>query len=74
MEEKAQSQQYLKPYEEEVIIKYLLQMSDLGYPIRIKYIPSIAFSVTRQRSAADRPPNPPGKNWAKALELRYPEL
>jgi hypothetical protein len=30
MEEKAQSQQYLTPWEEDVLIKYLLQMSDLG--------------------------------------------
>jgi hypothetical protein len=29
MEEKAQSQQYLTPWEEDVLIKYLLQMSDL---------------------------------------------
>jgi hypothetical protein len=47
MEEKAQGQQYLKPYKEEVIVKYLLQMSNLGYPIQIKFIPSLAYSVTR---------------------------
>lgn len=41
-EEKAQGQQYLKPYEEEVIVKYLLQMADLGYPIRMKFIPPLA--------------------------------
>jgi len=39
-EEKAQGQQYLKPYKEEVIVKHLLQMSSLGYPIRMKFIPS----------------------------------
>jgi len=49
-------------------------MSDLGQPIRIKFIPSIAFSVTRERPKADRPLKPPGKNWAKALENRHPEL
>jgi hypothetical protein len=49
-------------------------MSDLGQPIRIKFIPSIAFSVTRKRPKADRPLKPPGKNWVKALENRYPEL
>jgi hypothetical protein len=47
MEEKAQGQQYLKPYKEEVIVKYLLQMSDLGHLIRMKFIPSLAYSVTR---------------------------
>jgi hypothetical protein len=39
IEEKAQGQQYLKPYEKDVIVQYLLQMSDLGHPIRIKFNP-----------------------------------
>ena len=30
MEDKVRDQQYLKPYEEDVVIKYLLQMFDLG--------------------------------------------
>ena len=30
IEEKAQSQQYLTPWEEDVVVKYLLQMSDFG--------------------------------------------
>jgi hypothetical protein len=46
-------------------------MSNLGQPVRV---PSIAFSATRQRPTPDRPPKPPGKNWAKALENRHPEL
>ena len=71
MEAKAQGQQYLKPYKEDVVVKYLLQMSNLGQPIRLKFIPSIAFSVTRQRPAADRPVNPPSRNWTKALENRH---
>jgi hypothetical protein len=74
IEEKAQSQQYLTPLEEDVVVKFLLQMSDLGQPIRMKFIPSIAFSVTRERPKADRPPKLPGKNWAKAFENRHPEL
>ena len=61
-EEKAQGQQYLRPYEEEVIVKYLLQMADLGYPIRMKFIPSLAYSVTRHRPTAERPPKAPGRN------------
>ncbi|KAH7033956.1 hypothetical protein B0J12DRAFT_582525, partial [Macrophomina phaseolina] len=43
-------------------------------PIRIKFIPSLAFSVTRQRSTTDKPIKPPGKNWPRAFEKRYPEL
>jgi hypothetical protein len=61
-EEKAQGQQYLKSYEEEVIVKYLLQMADLGYLIRITFIPSLAYSVTRHRLITERPPKAPGRN------------
>jgi hypothetical protein len=60
--QKAQSQQYLYPSEEKAVVKFLLHMSDLGRPVRIKYIPSQAFSVARQRSATDRPLKPPGRN------------
>lgn len=74
IEAKAQSQQYLTPFEEEAMVDFVLQMSDLGTPVRMKYIPSIAFSVTRGRPEPDRPLKPPGKNWAKSLEKRHPEL
>src|SRR5438045_3210271 len=74
IEEKAQSQQYLTPWEEDVVVKFLLQMSNLGQPMRIKFIPWIAFSVTHQRPKADRPLKPPGRNWAKAMENRHPVL
>jgi hypothetical protein len=40
----------------------------------MKHIPLIAFIATRQQPALERPPKPPGKNWAKALENRYLEL
>ncbi|TAQ90358.1 hypothetical protein B7494_g1303 [Chlorociboria aeruginascens] len=74
IEEKAQGQQYLKPWEEDVVVKFLLQMSNTGQPVRMKFIPSIAFIATRKRPVADRPLKPPGKNWAKALEKRHPVL
>ena len=74
MEEKAQSQQYLTPWEEDVLIKYLLQMSDLGQPIRIKFIPALAFRVTCHRPTIDRHLKPPDRNWTKALEKRHPNL
>ncbi|KUJ20687.1 uncharacterized protein LY89DRAFT_563477, partial [Mollisia scopiformis] len=50
---KARGQQYLEPYEEDVVVKYLLQMSDLDQPIRIKFIPFIAFRVTYHRPITD---------------------
>ncbi len=74
IEDKGRGQQYLKPYEEEVIVKYLLQMSNLGYPIRMKFIPSLAYSVTRHRPTIERPLKAPGRNWAKVLEKRHPIL
>jgi hypothetical protein len=74
IEEKAESQQYLNPPEVKAVIEFLLHMSNLGQPVRMKYIPSIAFLATRNRSMQDRPRKPPGKNWAKALEKRHPEL
>jgi hypothetical protein len=75
-EEKAQRQQYLTIEEEKSLVSFLLLMSDLGQPVRIKYIPSLAFSVARQRSnvTTDNPIKPPGKNWARAFEKRNPEL
>ena len=45
--EKAQRQQYLTIEEEKALVSFLLLMSDLGQPVRIKYIPSLAFSVAR---------------------------
>ncbi|KAF2729862.1 hypothetical protein EJ04DRAFT_446407, partial [Polyplosphaeria fusca] len=71
---KAQSQQYLYPYEENALIEFLLHESMLGKPVRMKHITSLAFSVTRHRPPADRPLKPPGANWAKGLERRRPEL
>ncbi|KAF2843877.1 hypothetical protein T440DRAFT_437090, partial [Plenodomus tracheiphilus IPT5] len=71
--DKAQSQQYLTPWEESALVKFVLQMSDLGQPVRIKYIPTLAFVATHARPPIDRPLKPPGKNWAKAFEKRHPE-
>jgi hypothetical protein len=73
MEVKAQSQQYLSPWEEDALVKFLLQMSDLGQPVRIKFIPLLAFCVARQQSEQARPPKPPNKNWARAFEKRHPD-
>ena len=73
-EAKAQRQQYLTLEEEKAMIKFLLLMSSLGYPVRIKFIPSLAFSIARRRSATNKPIKPPGKNWARAFEKRHPTL
>lgn len=70
-EAKSQSQQYSTPSEEKAVVKFLLQMSDFGQPVRIKYIPSLAFSVARHRLSADRPIKPSGENWARCFEKRH---
>jgi hypothetical protein len=75
-EEHAQSKQYLTPEEETAIVKFLLLMSNLGHPVRIKFLPSLAVSIARRRSSVttNDPIKPPGKNWPRAFEKRHPEL
>ncbi|KAF2191907.1 hypothetical protein K469DRAFT_732021 [Zopfia rhizophila CBS 207.26] len=70
----AQLQQYLTPEEEKALVRFLLLMSSLGHPVRIKFIRSLAYSIARQRSTADRPIKPPYKNWPQAFQKRHPEL
>ncbi|KAF2791632.1 hypothetical protein K505DRAFT_326697 [Melanomma pulvis-pyrius CBS 109.77] len=62
-EEIAQRQQYLTVEEEKALVAFLLLLSSFGQPVRIKYIPTLAFSIARRRTLA-RPNKPPGKNWA----------
>ena len=59
------------PEEEKALVAYLLLMSNLGYPVRIKYITSLALTLVRQRSPTAKPP---GKNWPRAFKKRHPEL
>src|SRR4051812_48414078 len=61
-ETKAQGQQYLTPPEERALEKYLRLMAELGTPVRIKFIPSLAFSIARQRSTTNEAIKSPGKN------------
>jgi hypothetical protein len=73
-EDLAQSQQYLTREEEKALVKFLLLMSSLGQPVRIKFMRSLALSIVRQRSPEGRLIKPPGKNWPRAFEKRHPEL
>ena len=73
-EEKAQCQQYLTVEEEKALVTFLLMKSSLGQPVRIKYIPSLAFSLANRRSTPNKPIKPPGKNWARAFEKRQPAV
>jgi hypothetical protein len=73
IEAKAKGQQYLTPSEEKALEKYLKLMADLGNPVRIKYLPSLAFSIARQRST-NKATKPPGKNWPRGFQNRHPAL
>ena len=47
IEAKAKGQLYLTPSEEKALEKYLKLMADLGNPVRIKFLPALAFSIAR---------------------------
>jgi hypothetical protein len=44
MEEKVRSQQCLYPWEDDALVKFFLQMFDLGQPVRILFILFVASS------------------------------
>jgi hypothetical protein len=73
-QQSAQGRQYLTPEEEKALVNFSLIMSHLGQPVRIKFIPALAFSIARQQSTPNTQYKPPGKNWARAFEKRHPEL
>jgi len=62
------------PFEEKALVKYLLRMSDNGYPVAVKYLHSLDFIIPRQRSTTAEAINPLGKNWPQAFHKRHPEL
>jgi hypothetical protein len=71
---KAEGQQYLTVPEEKALETFLKLMSDFGYPVRIKFLPSFAYSIARQRSTTNIAIKPPSKNWAQAFQKRHPGL
>jgi hypothetical protein len=62
IEEKAQSQHYLTLSEDKAVLDYLLQMTHIRQPVKMKYMPAIAFCATRQQPVPDRPHKPLDKN------------
>ena len=73
-EQKAQSQQYLTPLEEKALEKFLKLMSDLGNSVQIKFVPLLAFSITRQHSTMGKAMKSLGKNWAQGFEKHHSAL
>jgi hypothetical protein len=74
VEEKAQSQHYLYPWEAKALVKFLVHQDALGRSVQIKHVRSIAWSLARQRPPSDRPSKPPSKNWPQAFYRRHDEL
>jgi hypothetical protein len=72
-EAKAQGQQYLTLLEEKALEKYLKLMADLGNPVQIKCLPTLAFSIARQR-LSNKAAKPPSKNWPQGFQKHYPAL
>jgi len=70
-EQKAQSQQYLTSSKEKALEKFLNSIFDLGNPVRIKFVPSLAFSIARQRFTTRKAIKPLGKNWALGFLKRH---
>lgn len=48
-------------------------MGAVGTPVRVKYIPALAFCIASRR-ATKRPSEPPKKNWPQAFRRRHPQL
>lgn len=59
------------PSKEKAFKKYLKGISDFRNPVRIKFVPFLAFVIARQRSTIGKPINPPGKNWAQGFVRRH---
>jgi hypothetical protein len=74
IKEKPKRQQYLSRAEENALAKYLIHMSDRGYPIRAICVPSLAFIIACQRSTMDVTIKPLGRNWHQAFRKRNSEL
>ncbi|KAF4547242.1 Hypothetical protein D9617_51g089060 [Elsinoe fawcettii] len=49
-------------------------MSSLGTPVRMEYIPRLAYIIAGTRPLKDRPRKQSGKDWVKAFEKRHAEL
>lgn len=71
LEQKGQDQQYLTLWEEEALVKFILQMAETGFPVRIKFILFLAHRLPLQRPATERPLKPPHLNWTRAFRKRY---
>ena len=74
VEEKAQSQYYLYPWEAKAFVKFLVHQDALERSVQIKHVRSIAWSLTCQRPPSDRLSKPSSKNWPLTFYRRHDGL
>jgi DDE superfamily endonuclease len=72
--EKDDGQRYLYPWEEQALVRFIVQQDALGRSIRMKYLRLIAFGLASQRPLADRPDKPPYRNLPQEFYKRRVEL
>lgn len=53
--DEAAKQQYLTPPEEQALVEYVLRMSDHGYPLPVKFLPSLSHTMARQMLGVSAP-------------------
>ena len=76
-----ETEQYLSPTEEKILIKWILRSDSLGNPISPAFTRKLAFEIRDSRpKLSSRPstfslPTPlPGKNWVDSLRSRHPTI
>ena len=74
-----ESEQYLSPTEEKILIKYILRLDSLGNPISPAFTRKLAYEIRLSRpklsnSTTLPPPSFPGKHFVDRLRRRYPTI
>jgi hypothetical protein len=49
--ESAVKRQYLTPSEEKALVDYILRLAERGYPVPVKFLQHLAWTISRQRSS-----------------------
>jgi Tc5 transposase DNA-binding domain len=71
LKDKAIRQQYLTPYEEEALVRYVLEYAKRGYPLPAKSLRSLALIIARRRGSNDPNLHLSGKNWPQGFYKRH---
>ena len=74
LKDKAVSQQYLTPNEEETLLRHVLEYAGRGHHLAVKDLRSLALVIARDRGADSDELKLPGKNWPQGFYKRHPIL